>query len=148
MSKKRARVIGTNETAITKAETELIYIFPLSFRNWLIQNNGLGFEGISIFPVFDERDPRNTWDSIVRNYKKNWLAWLENFEDEEISFEHLLPFAEFGTGDYYCFDYSKSESVKEIPVVHWSHETGKTELRGANFEDFLKKLKRGDFEFD
>ena len=148
MSRKRPRIIGTNEEAVAKAETELNFKFPSAFRYWLIQNNGLGFEGISIFPVLDERDPRMTWDSIVRNYNETWLAWLENFEDEEISFEHLLPFAEFGTGDYYCFDYSKINSNKEIPVVHWSHETGESEFRASNFEEFLEKLKRGDFEFD
>jgi hypothetical protein len=109
MSKKRPRIIGTTEEAIAKAETELNFKFPSAFCYWLIQNNGLGFESISIFPVFDERDPRKTFDSIVRNYNDNWLAWLENFEDEEINFEHLLPFAEFGTGDYYCFDYSKPD---------------------------------------
>ncbi|CAN5393729.1 hypothetical protein BH20ACI1_BH20ACI1_15210 [soil metagenome] len=148
MNKKRPRIIGTTDNAIEKAETELNFKFPESFRNWLIQNNGLGIEDVYIFPVFDERDPRKTWDSIIRNYNENWLAWLENFEDEEMNFEHLLPFAEFGTGDYYCCDYSKSEETKEIPVVHWSHETGETEFRGANFEDFLEKLKRGDFDFD
>ncbi len=148
MSKKRPRVIGTTDDAITKAETELNFKFPDSFRYWLIENNGLGHESISIFPVFDERDPRKTFDSIVRNYNENWLAWLENFEDEEISFGHLLPFAEFGTGDYYCFDYSEIDSNQEIPVVHWSHETGETEFRGENFRDFLERLKRGDFEFD
>lgn len=148
MSKKRPRVIGTIQDAIIKTEIELNFKFPSSFRGWLIQNNGLDFEGISIFPVFDERDPRKTFNSIVRNYNENWLAWLENFEDKEISFGHLLPFAEFGTGDCYCFDYSEIHQNKEISVVHWSHETGETEFRGENFEDFLEKLKRGDFDLD
>jgi hypothetical protein len=147
MSNKRQRIFGTTDEAIAKAETELNFKFPSSFRYWLIQNNGLGIEDVTIFPVFDERNSGKTFDSIVRNYKVNWLDWLENFEDEEISFEHLLPFAEFGTGDYYCFDYS-NKSNNEIPVVHWSHETGETEFRAINFEDFLEKLKRGDFEFD
>lgn len=145
---KRPRFIGTTENAITKAETELNFKFPPSFCAWLIQNNGLNVKDINIFPVFDERDPRKTFDSIVRNYNENWLAWLENFEDEEVSFEHLLPFADFGTGNYYCFDYNKVESNGEVPVVHWSHETGETEARGKNFVDFLKKLKRGEFDFD
>ncbi len=60
--------------------------------------------------MLDERDVRKTFDSIVKNYKMNWRAWLENFKDEKISFEHLLPFAEFGTGDYYCFDYREIDS--------------------------------------
>ncbi len=148
MSKKRPRFIGTTEGAIAKAETELNFKFPPPFRVWLIQNNGLGFEGISIFPVLDERDLRMTWNSIVRNFNENWLTWLENFEDKEINFKHLLPFAEFGTGDYYCFDYSKIDSNKEISVIHWSHETGETKFRAANFIDFLEKIKRGDFDSD
>jgi hypothetical protein len=100
MSSKRPRVFGTDDESISKAEIELNFKFPTSFRQWLIQNNGLGVENISIFPVFDERDPRKTFDSIVRNYKVNWLAWLENFEMEKLSFDHLLPFANFGTGDF------------------------------------------------
>lgn len=141
-------MIGTTNEATTNAETELKFKFPTSFRNWLIQNNGLSVDSVSIFPVFDERDPRKTFDSIIRNYKVNWLAWLENFENEQGSFEHLLPFAEFGTGDFYCFDYSKADSTEEIPVVHWSHETGETEFRATNFIDFLEELKQGNFDFD
>ncbi len=148
MSKKRPRIIGTTEEAIAKAEVELNFNFPASFREWLVRNNGLGFEDISIFPVFDERDPHTTWDSIVRNYNENWLDCLKNFEDEDLSFDHLLPFSDFGTGDYYCFDYTRNDSNEEIPVVHWSHETGETEFRGENFEDFLEKLRGGEFEFD
>lgn len=148
MSSKRKRVIGTTHEAIDKAENELNFKFPLSFRDWLIENNGLSVENISIFPVFDERDPRKTWDSIVRNFNENWLGWLENFEGGGFDFSQLLPFAEFGTGDYYCFDYSKVDSDGEVLVVHWSHETGETDFRGKNFGDFLVKLKRGDFDFD
>ena len=148
MCKKRLRVIGTTNDAITEAEAKLNFKFSASFRNWLVHNNGLGFESISIFPVFDERDPRKIWDSIVRNYNENWLAWLENFEGEDLRLEHLLPFAEFGTGDYYCFDYSKIELNGESPVVLWSHETGETVFRCKNFEEFLEKLKHSHFEFD
>ncbi len=93
MAGKHPRTIGIE--AITKAEHELVFSFPPSYREWLVANNGLfGVDGVNIFSVVDERDVRKTFDSIVRNYKMNWLAWLENFEDEEIIFEHLLPFAE------------------------------------------------------
>lgn len=146
MSNKRPRIIGTTVNAITKAESQLNFKFPPSFRKWLIANNGLGIKDITVFPVFDERDPRKTCDSIVREYNVNWLAWLKNFEDR--SFEHLLPFANFGTGDYYCFDYNQIDSNGDTQVVHWSHETGKTEFRGNSFEDFLEKFERGDFKFD
>lgn len=148
MSEKRRRVIGTTEDAIARAEKELGFQFPPSFRLWLLANNGLGAEGVNIFPVYDERDPRKTWDSIVRNYRDNWMGTLENFVGEEMNFEPLLPFGEFGTGDYYCFDYSRLRTNAEAPVVHWSHDTGETEERAETFTEFLERLRRGEYEYD
>lgn len=149
MSRKHPRIIGTTTQAIKKAEQELGFSFPVSYRVWLAANNGLGVDGVNFFPVFDERDGRKTFDSIVREYKVNWLAWLENFGGEDVESQHLLPFADFGTGDYYCFDYSESTAEgEEVPVVRWSHETGEIELRGENFDAFLRKLASGHFEFD
>ena len=148
MGKKGQRVIGTTEDAILKAEGELGCRFPASFRLWLLTNNGLGAEHITIFPVHDERDSRKTWDSIVRNYRDNWAAWKANFSGADISFEHLLPFAEYGTGDYYCFDYSRLRVDGETPVVHWFHETGETEDRAQTFGEFLERLIQGEYECD
>ncbi len=147
MGRKRKRVIGTTVEAVSRAEQQLGRTFPPSFKRWLLDNNGLGFEGITVFPVLDDRDPRSTWDSIVRNYQENWLAWLDNFDEPVESFEHLLPFGEFGTGDYYCFDYREADSA-EVPVVHWSHETGETELRAENFESFEAAARGGAFQDD
>ena len=148
MNEKRQRVIGTTEEAIAKAERELDFRFPPSFRSWLLMNNGLDADGVNIFPVYDERDARKTWDSIVRNYRANWMAWLETFADEEINAGHLLPFGEFGTGDYYCFDYSRVRADKETPVVRWSHETGAAEDRAETFTEFLERLRQGEYEND
>jgi len=76
------------------------------------------------------------------------LAWIDNFEDQGKNFEHLLPFAEVGNGDYYCFDYGGYILNVEVPVVCWSHETGETKSRGENFEDFLNRLRFGEFDSD
>jgi cell wall assembly regulator SMI1 len=71
MSGRIPRVIGTTEEAIKRAEKEIGFNFPPSFRAWLLENNGLGIDGVdSIFPVLDERDPRKTWDSIARYYQR------------------------------------------------------------------------------
>ena len=148
MNMKRHRVIGATEDSILKAEVELSRRFPPSFRLWLFTNNGLGAEGISIFPVHDERDSRKTWDSIVRNYRVSWSEWKSNFGDFGRSFEHLLPFAEYGTGDYYCFDYSRLRDDGEVPVVHWSHDTGEIEDRAQTFAEFLEKLIQAEYEAD
>lgn len=104
-------------------------------------------EDVWIFPIYDERDPRKTWDSIVRQYDAGQWGG-EVFEDEGMDFRHLLPFASYGTGDYYCFDFSRKQSDGEAPVVRWSHETGETEDRGETFFDFCQRLGRGEFEYD
>ncbi len=151
MSKKRPRVFGTTEQAITIAEESVNFRFPPSFRSWLLENNGLDLQGIdSIYPVYDERDPRSTSDSIVRNYQVGWAQWINNFEGygEPFNFEHLLPFAEVGNGDCYCFDYSRLEADGETPIVLWSHETGETDDRATTFSEFVEKAGDGKYDSD
>jgi hypothetical protein len=148
MNTKRSRIIGTTPEAIAKEEAGLGRKLPPSFTQWLIENNGLGIEGVNVFPVLDDRDPRKTWDSIGRQVSNAWAAWLENFEEEDRNFSHLLPFAEFGTGDFYCFDYSRQSSDGECEVVRWSHETGDSEFRAASFSEFAAKVAIGEFAHD
>ena len=141
-----SRVIGTTEAAIAQAEHEVGHAFPPSFRSWLALNNGKGLDAVTIFPVLDERDKRKTWDSISRQ-QKIWQSYCDDTHPA-LGFQHLLPFAEFGTGDYYCFDYSTADEAGEVAVVHWSHETGATTPRASSFADFAERLQRGDFESD
>lgn len=151
MSGRTPRVIGTTDEAIVKAEKEVGRNFPPSFRSWLLENNGRNPEGIdSIYPIFDERDPRKTWDSISRNFHTAWAQWIDNFEGygDPFNFDHLLPFAEVGNGDCYCFDYSRMNINQEVPVVLWSHETGETEDRAVSFSEFLKEAKLGAYSQD
>jgi hypothetical protein len=148
MSSKRPRVFGTSDDTIAKAEVALSRRFPPSFRAWLMENNGRGIEGVTIFPVMDSRDARMTWDSIDRRYREGWREWLSNFEGEQRDFKHLLPFADYGTGDYYCFDYSRVNSLGEVPVVRWSHETGDTDDRAISFTEFIAKVLNGEFDRD
>jgi hypothetical protein len=125
---------------------------PPSFREWLLANNGRDLQGqgdgVTIFPVADDRDLPSTWDSIVRQHEENWAAWLQNFEGDGRDFGHLLPFANFGTGDFYCFDYLRRNAQGEAPVVRWSHETGDTDDRAESFAAFVVKAEAGDFDND
>ncbi|WP_284620698.1 SMI1/KNR4 family protein [Aquabacterium humicola] len=142
-----ARVIGTTEEALAAAEVSLGRALPPTFRNWLLRNNGTGIEDVVIFPVLDERDKRKTWDSITRQTEV-WQSYCSDvFPEEPGRFQGLQPFAEFGTGDYYCFDYS-AISNGEPQVVRWSHETGEASFRATSFTDFVARLVQGEFELD
>lgn len=145
---KRPRIFGTSVEAIEQAEDSLGRSLPSSLREWLLQNNGRGVGGVTIFPVLDPRDPRMTWNSIDRRFHEEWAGARANFADEERDFDHLLPFADFGVGDYYCFDYARQMRDGEAPVVRWSHETGDTQERAASFAEFLLRLRDGAFDDD
>lgn len=143
---KKSRIIGTTDGAITKAEDALKRRFPESFRRWLLQNNGTSIEDVTIFPVYDERDPRKTWDSIVRNYESNWLKWIAVLGRSSNS-SHLLPFGEFGTGDYFCFDFSSEHNESEREIVLWRHDENSTKPIAKNFDDFVQMLKNGQINY-
>lgn len=145
MSRRAPRVFGTTEDCISKTEAALGRALPPSFRAWLLVKNGRGLDrGVTVFPVADERNPQTLVDSIERQFKEGWSDWLSNFEDEDQTFEHLLPFGSFDTSDYYCFDYSRQDSQGEAPIVRWSHETGDTEDRAASFAEFATKVEAGE----
>jgi cell wall assembly regulator SMI1 len=144
---KRGRTIGTTVGALDRAEAELGLSLPASFREWLLAHNGTGLEGVTIFPILDDRDPRKTWDSIIR-HRSLWQSYCSDVFDSQDRFQTLLPFAEFGTGDYYCFDYSVEGDAGEPVVVHWSHETGMSSPRASSFTDFRARLAAGEFDGD
>lgn len=131
------RVTGTSKNAIQSAEKELGCTLPLSFSHWLLANNGKSLGALTMFPVYDARDPRKTWESIVHHFNLGWKGSQENLSDELIPAWELLPFAEFGTGDYYCFDYLSPGSTGEATVVLWSHETGEIHHVADCFTSFL-----------
>jgi len=145
---KRKRVIGTTIEAIQTEESKLEKKLSPSFSDWLIAHNGTNVEGIHIYPVLDPRDKRMTWESLYHNLVNGWAEWLEVHEDSGYEFDHLLPFADFGTGDYYCFDYSNISRPDEPTIVHWSHETAETEFRAKDFSEFVIKAESGEFDYD
>ena len=143
MSQKRPRVIGTTPDAILRAEAALRQSLPKSFRSWLLEHNGTALNYVCIFPVLDDRDQRSTWDSIDRRFRSGWTEWLEIHRDAHHDLSVLLPFGDFGTGDYYCFDQSLIGAFGEAPVVLWSHETADTEHRADSFSEFVEGVLAG-----
>ncbi|MGS0895866.1 SMI1/KNR4 family protein [Burkholderia stagnalis] len=129
--------VGTTPDAIEAAEAALGRTLPRSFAAWLLLNNGRAPGGLVVYPVFDARHPRKTWNTIVRHYDEGWREWRDNFADASVDLSSLLPFAEFGTGDCYCFDYGRHGATGEPVVVLWSHETGETVHVADDFAAFL-----------
>ena len=134
MSKNKS--IGTSQAAIAAAEQALGRTLPASYVQWLLVNNGRALGALSVFPVYDEANARKTWESIARHYNTSWQEWLEHVDGGNDA-STLLPFAQFGTGDYYCFDYAQTGSTGEPVVVLWSHETGATSTVAPDFAAFL-----------
>lgn len=129
---------GTHPAAIAAAEQALGRRLPASYVQWLLVNNGPLLGALSVFPGHDAANARKTWDSIDRHYRADWQEWLEPTGSDGGS---LLPFAQFGTGDYYCFDYAPGgpagDAAGEPAVVLWSHETGAATAVAADFTAFL-----------
>lgn len=134
MSKNKS--IGTSQAAIAAAEQALGRTLPASYVQWLLVNNGRALGALSVFPVYDEANARKTWESIARHYNTSWQEWLEHVDGGNDA-STLLPFAQFGTGDYYCFDYAQTGPSGEPVVVLWSHETGATSTVAPDFASFL-----------
>jgi len=135
MSKNKS--IGTSQAAITAAEQALGRPLPASYAQWLLVNNGRALGALTVFPVYDADHARKTWESITRHYHADWQEWLESMGESGNDASALLPFAQFGTGDYYCFDYAQTGPTGEPVVVLWSHETGATTAVAPDFAAFL-----------
>lgn len=128
--------IGTTLEAIAAAEQALGRSLPASYVQWLLVNNGRALGALSVFPVYDAANARKTWESIERHYRTDWQEWLGNVDGGNEA-SALLPFAQFGTGDYYCFDYAQTGPSGEPVVVLWSHETGTATTVAPDFASFL-----------
>ncbi|APA69358.1 SMI1/KNR4 family protein [Janthinobacterium sp. 1_2014MBL_MicDiv] len=129
--------IGTTPAAIAAAEQALGRTLPASYVQWLLANNGRALGALCVFPVYDAANARKTWESIERHYRADWREWLEMVGGNASDADSLLPFAQFGTGDYYCFDYAQTGSAGEPVVVLWSHETGAATTVAPDFAAFL-----------
>jgi hypothetical protein len=136
----RFRIVGTVEEAIEIEEAALNRVLPDSFKSWLLDNNGTDLDWLHIYPIRDERDTRKTWQSLSYNFEHEWAECRKKFYQADQIFSHLLPFADFGTGDFYCFDYSVEGPSRERQVVLWSSETGRTEFGAENFAEFVENL--------
>ena len=109
----------------------------------MLKNNGQDLGEIHIYPVRDERDTRKTWESLVYNLEHEWTESVSEFK--QALFAHLLPFADAGNGDFYCFDYSVAEKDGERPVIVWSRESGEAVSFAPDFSAFETIILQTEF---
>lgn len=140
----RSLIIGTVEAAISIEEAKLGRKLPDSFRQWLLEFNGSNLADLHIYPVRDERDTRKTWNSLAHNLHGEWASQLKEFD--HTIFAHLLPFADCGFDDYYCFDYSQQPHRDEPPIVRWSGASGLTQAIAESFDEFNRKVASGGLQ--
>jgi len=73
----RSRIIGTVEEALEIEESLPGRKLPQSFRDWLLESNGIDLEDVHIFPVRDERDTRKIWESLSYLPRNAWAEALK-----------------------------------------------------------------------
>lgn len=66
-----------------------------------------------------------------------WISWAEEDEDKTFDSRYtLIPFAQYGNGDVYCFLYEEdTDDVKIISYFHDDYE--EQEILANNFDEFL-----------
>ena len=140
----RSLIIGTVEATISIEEAELGRKLPDSFRLWLLEINGSNLADLHIYSVRDERDTRKTWNSLAHYLHGEWASQLKKFD--HAIFAHLLPFADYGLEDHYCFDYSQRLQKDEPSVVRCSGANGVTQTIAESFDEFSRKVVSGDLQ--
>lgn len=115
------------EEYIVATEKELQLIFPQSFKNKMIEENGgelfVVDHNWQIFPFFDQSTPKRkmrTCNHIVRETKlaQEWNGFPES----------AIAFAQNGCGDYLIFlPDPHNPNVLAESIFVWFHETHQVE---------------------
>ena len=128
---KYRRIIGTTRVFIEREEKQLGRKLPTDFVNWIMENNTRSLGGLTIHPIRDDRNLRQSWDSIAKVYEK----WSNNDSIPEQVRNSKIPFADYGTGDVFCFD--SSPDAENSAIFLWPHEHDDT-LKFVNcFSEFI-----------
>ena len=115
---------GVDEFDINLAEEKLGAIFPEQYKELfkLVNNAEIG-EWI-LYPIKDNRNPKKTWDDVVR----------QNIEVREEGFPNeLIAIGDDGSGDKLCLKISNGIMRDEIYL--WYHENAKIEEYAPNLKD-------------
>ena len=85
---------GVKDTSLKLVEN-VVGPLPLPLRGLLSATNGIEAEIFRVLPIFDEVNPKSTWDSLERANSPNTSRFLDG--DEELLAQFIV-FADIGGG--------------------------------------------------
>lgn len=131
------RKIGVIELDLKAAEEKLGAVFPEQYKDLfkLVNNAEIG-EWI-LYPIKDHRNPKKTWDDIVRQNTE--------VREEDIS-EDLLVIGDNGSGDKLCYKVNNGIMGNEIYL--WCHEDAELEEYAPNLKEFIILISEEETEDD
>jgi SMI1 / KNR4 family (SUKH-1) len=124
-----------DEKYIVQTEEKLGIIFPKSFRQRMMQNNGGEIEitddDWQLYPFLDSSDKtriKRTCNDII--YETNQLRQFRGFP------ENAIPIAANGTGDQLVFLINSSiPGILSPAIYYWDHETSQIILVANDFSE-------------
>lgn len=111
---------------IETVERKLGFIFPDSYKNYVINNNGGHIEGTYI----DESGIKEIISFRFLAFEEQILEQANILKD--CTPKNIIPFAADAGGNYYCFDYK--ENLNKPTIVVLDHESMITQEEYNEFD--------------
>jgi hypothetical protein len=131
------RKLGVDESDIKSAEDKLGAVFSEQYKELfkLVNNAEIG-EWI-LYPIKDNRNPKKTWDDIVRQNTE--------VRGEDMS-KDLIAIGDDGSGDKLCLKINDGIMGNEIYL--WYHEDGELEEYAPDLKEFIISISQEENEDD
>ena len=116
---------GISKDIIKSVEHRLQITLPDDYKQIVLKYDG-GYPNPNHFKVGEKVEIFNNLISLDGNECNNIYEVLEDLQTR--IGDQLIPFAEDGFGNLFCFDYSDDKSI-----VFWNHEKNYYEFKEATF---------------
>ncbi|WP_028390722.1 SMI1/KNR4 family protein [Bacillus cihuensis] len=120
------RKIGVGELDIKTAEEQIGADFPEQYKELFMLVNHAEIGEWILYPIKDHRNPKKTWDDIVRQNTE--------VREEDMS-KDLIAIGDDGTGDKLCLKINNGKMGDEIYL--WYHEDAEIEEIAPNLKEFI-----------